>query len=196
MNYVLEGNINYTGAVISWLQNDVKLIASAKETEGLARESHPQDKTYLVPAFSGLGAPYWDSQATAVICGMTRTTGKAEIVRAALDCIVYQITDVIRIMGKASGLPIRELRVDGGPTRNGYLMQMQSDIMNIPVRVPDAEELSGIGAAYAAGLAAGIYDASVFEGLQRTSYTPDMQENLREQKYRGWQAAVDMVRTK
>lgn len=196
VNYVLEGNINYTGAVISWLQNDVKLIASAKETEGLARESHPQDKTYLVPAFSGLGAPYWDSQATAVICGMTRTTGKAEIVRAALDCIVYQITDVIRIMGKASGLPIRELRVDGGPTRNGYLMQMQSDIMNIPVRVPDAEELSGIGAAYAAGLAAGIYDASVFEGLQRTSYTPDMQENLREQKYRGWQAAVDMVRTK
>ena len=192
VNYVLEGNINYTGAVISWLQNDVKLIASAKETEGLARESHPQDKTYLVPAFSGLGAPYWDSQATAVICGMTRTTGKAEIVRAALDCIVYQITDVIRIMGKASGLPIRELRVDGGPTRNGYLMQMQSDIMNIPVRVPDAEELSGIGAAYAAGLAAGIYDASVFEGLQRTSYTPDMQENLREQKYRGWQAAVDI----
>ena len=101
VNYVLEGNINYTGAVISWLQNDVKLIASAKETEGLARESHPQDKTYLVPAFSGLGAPYWDSQATAVICGMTRTTGKAEIVRAALDCIVYQITDVIRIMGKS-----------------------------------------------------------------------------------------------
>lgn len=196
VSYVLEGNINYTGAVITWLQKDLKLIESAAETEELARAAHPQDKTCLVPAFSGLGAPYWDSQATAVICGMTRTTGRAEIVRAGLDCIAYQIADIIQIMGKASGLPIQELRVDGGPTRNGYLMQMQSDILNIPVRVPDAEELSGIGAAYAAGLAANMYDASVFERLRRTSYLPSMDEAVREDRRQCWKAAVDMVRTK
>lgn len=195
VNYVLEGNINYTGAVISWLQHDVKLIEKAGETEGLARQAHPMDRTYLVPAFSGLGAPYWDSQAKAVICGMTRTTGKAEIVRAALDCIVYQIADIVKIMGKASSLPIQELRVDGGPTKNSYLMQMQSDILNIPVRVPDAEELSGIGAAYAAGLGAGIYDSSVFEVLQRTSYMPDMEDSVRKAKCQGWEKAVEMVRT-
>lgn len=195
VNYVLEGNINYTGAVISWLQKDLKLIESAGETEALAREAHPGDKTYLVPAFSGLGAPYWDSKAAGVICGMTRTTGKAEVVRAALDCIVYQITDIIRIMSEASGISIEELRVDGGPTRNGYLMQFQSDLLDIPVRVPDAEELSGIGAAYAAGLSAGIYTEAILSRLKRRSYLPEMAEEERQRRYQGWKDAVQMVRT-
>jgi glycerol kinase len=194
VNYVLEGNINYTGAVISWLQNDLKLIESAKETEELAKSAHPQDKTYLVPAFSGLGAPYWDSKATAIICGMTRTTGKAEVVKAALDCIAYQITDIIRVMSEASGVNIEELRVDGGPTRNGYLMQFQSDLLGIPVRIPDSEELSGIGAAYAAGLSVGIYDQSIFGRTKRDTYLSRMEETDRESRYDGWKEAVQMVR--
>ena len=98
VNYVLEGNLNYTGAVITWLKDDLILISSAKETEGLAREANPADRTYLVPAFTGLGAPYWDEKATASISGITRTTGKAEVVIAALYCIAYQTTDLVRAM--------------------------------------------------------------------------------------------------
>lgn len=196
VNYVLEGNINYTGAVITWLKDEVKLISSAAETEELARGAAENDRTYLVPAFSGLGAPYWDSKASAVICGMTRTTGKAEIVRAALDCIAYQITDIVRVMGEASGIDIEELRVDGGPTRNGYLMQFQSDQLGIPVRIPEAEELSGIGAAYAAGIALGIFDKNIFEKMNRTSYTSKLEEAVRSEHYEGWKDAVGMVMTK
>lgn len=196
VNYVLEGNINYTGAVITWLKDDLKLISSAAETEGLARQAKPGDKTYLVPAFSGLGAPYWDSKAAGVICGMTRMTGQAEVVRAALDCISYQITDIVRVMSEASAIEIGELRVDGGPTKNGYLMQFQSDMLNIPVSIPESEELSGIGAAYAAGLAAGIFDDSVFGRMGRNRYVPVMEETERQSKYSGWKAAVKMVMTK
>lgn len=196
VNYVLEGNINYTGAVITWLKDDVKLIASAGETEELARAAAENDRTYLVPAFSGLGAPYWDSKASAVICGMSRTTGKAEIVRAALDCIAYQITDIVRVMREASKIAISELRVDGGPTKNKYLMQFQSDQLGIPVRIPEAEELSGIGAAYAAGIAAGIFDKNIFEKMSGTSYTSELEESVRRQRYEGWKDAVRMVMTK
>ena len=195
VSYVLEGNINYTGAVISWLKNDLKLIGDASETEALARSANPGDHAYLVPAFSGLGAPYWDSDARAAIVGMTRTTGRAEVVRAALDCIAYQITDIVKAMGESAGLPITELRVDGGPTRNAYLMQLQSDLLDIPVRIPDSEELSGIGAAYAAGLAQGIYTEDVFQVLKRSSYTPDMTPEVRTEKYEGWKEAVQRVRS-
>ena len=193
VNYVLEGNINYTGAVISWLKEDLKLIDNPGETEALARAANPGDHCYLVPAFSGLGAPYWDSRAEAAIVGMTRATGKNEVVRAALDCIAYQITDIVKAMGKSAEKPIGELRVDGGPTRNAYLMQFQSDMLGIPVRVPDSEELSGIGAAYAAGLAVGLYTDDIFNKLNRTSYKPDLDESLRVAKYDGWKKAVRMV---
>ena len=194
VNYVLEGNINYTGAVITWLKDDLKLIEGPGETEALARAANPGDKCFLVPAFSGLGAPYWDSGARAAIVGMSRTTGRNEVVRAALDCIAYQITDIVRAMGQSAGTPIGELRADGGPTRNGYLMQFQSDMLGIPVRIPDSEELSGIGAAWAAGLASGIYDKSVFDVLQRKSYEPAMAADLRDEKYSGWRDAVRRVR--
>ena len=193
VNYVLEGNINYTGAVITWLKDDLKLIESPGETEGLAAQAVKEDKTYLVPAFSGLGAPYWDSRARACLCGMSRTTGKNEVVRAALDCIAYQITDIVEAMRKSAGLPIWELRVDGGPTRNAYLMQFQSDLLEIPVQVPNQEELSGIGAAYAAGLATGIFDDAVFNRLERKSYTPKMTEEIRSEKREGWHETVRMI---
>ena len=194
VNYVLEGNINYTGAVITWLKDDLKLIDSPGETEALARAANPGDRCCLVPAFSGLGAPYWDSDARAAIVGMSRTTGKNEVVRAALECIALQITDIVKAMGESAGTPIGELRVDGGPTRNAWLMQFQSDMLGIPVRIPDSEELSGIGAAWAAGLACGLYHEEVFNVLKRTSYAPDMTAAVRNEKYALWQDAVRRVR--
>lgn len=194
LNYVLEGNINYTGAVITWLKDQVGLISDPAQTEELARRANPSDHTYLVPAFTGLGAPYWDSQAEAILCGMTRTTGRAEIVKAALECIAYQIADMAETMRKDSGIAIRELRVDGGPTKNAYLMQFQSDLLGLRVQVPKAEELSGIGAAYAAGLAIGLYrPETLFSGINRTSYLPDMAEEERERRIAGWRRAVGMV---
>ena len=194
VNYVLEGNINYTGAVITWLKDDLELISSPGETEELAKESNPADKSYLVPAFTGLGAPYWDSEATGILTGMTRTTKRKEIVRAALDCIAYQITDVIKAMSTESDIDISELRVDGGPTKNKYLMQFQSDIAHVTVQVPSSEELSGIGAAYAAGIAAGIYNKKeVLNKMTRIRFTPQMQPEERAQKYAGWKNAVEQV---
>ena len=197
VKYVLEGNINYTGAVITWLKDDLQIIQSPGETETLAENANPLDTTYLVPAFSGLGAPYWDSESKAVIYGMSRTTKKAELVKAGLESIVYQITDVVKAMEKDAGVPIAELRVDGGPTKNRYLMQFQSDMAEIPVQVPEAEELSGIGAAYAAGIAIGMYDIhTIFEGMERKKFVPAMEKNVREKKYAGWKEAVAKVLTK
>lgn len=190
VNYVLEGNINYSAASISWLKNDIGLIESAGETEALAFAANPADRTYLVPAFTGLGAPYWDAEATGMYTGMTRTTGKAELVRAALDGIAYQITDVVRAMEEDTGAELAELRVDGGPTRNRYLMQFQSDMTGRRVLVASREELSGIGAAYLAGLSLGIYDETVFDELGRTEYVPAMEEARREAKLRGWREAL------
>ena len=195
VSYVLEGNINYTGAVINWLEKDLKLVESAKETEALAATANPMDKTYLIPAFTGLGAPYWDSEARANISGISRTTGRAEIARAALDSIAYQITDVLEAMKKDAGIQMEELRADGGPTRNNYLMQFQSDMSCIRVRVPEAEELSGIGAAYMAGLALGMFDENIFNKIAGKDFVPAMDSDVRAEKYSGWKAAVGLVLT-
>jgi glycerol kinase len=191
--YVLEGNLNYTGAVITWLKDEIGLIATAQETASLASEANQADHVYLVPAFSGLGAPYWQPDARAGIIGMDRTTGKREIVRAALECIAYQITDVLKAMEQDLGQPPKELRVDGGPTKNPYLMQFQSDMASAQVLVPKTEELSGIGAAYMAGISMGILDENVFERLSRVSYHPVMESAVSEAKYAGWKDAVGRV---
>lgn len=194
VEYVLEGNVNYTGAAVKWLVEDVGLLQSPRESEEWARKANPEDRTYLVPAFSGLGAPYFDSGAKALFCGMARTTGKAELVRATVDSIAYQITDIIKVMEEASGIRVTELRVDGGPTGNAYLMQFQSDLAGIPVRVPQAEELSGIGAAYAAGIALGLYDERVFGREAKAYYRPQADEAV-EERYGGWKAAVALSRS-
>ena len=153
-----------------------------------------EDKAYLVPAFTGLGAPYWDSRAAGILCGITRTTGQKEVVRAALDCIAYQITDIIKVMAQDSGVKIQELRVDGGPTKNRYLMEFQSNVAGIPVQVPKAEELSGMGAAYAAGIGLGIYDREeLFSRIERTAFVPCMSREKAEEKYKGWKDAVNLV---
>ncbi len=129
VEYVLEGNLNYTGAVITWLKDDLQMIKSAGETDQVARSANPADRTYLVPAFTGLGAPYWDSEALAMFYGMSRTTRRAELVKAGLESIAYQITDLIRAMEQDTGMNIKEMRIDGGPTKNAYLMQFQSDML-------------------------------------------------------------------
>lgn len=193
VSYVLEGNINYTGAVISWLKDDMELIQSPSETEGLCRVAEADDSLYFVPAFTGLGAPYWNSEAKGALTGITRTTRKAEMVRAGVECIAYQISDVVNAMSQDAKTEIQELRVDGGPTRNQYLMQFQSDILNRKVLVPDAEELSGIGAAYAAGRGLGLYGDEVFTRLKRREYAPKMCEDTRVRKYNGWKDAVGHV---
>ena len=193
VEYVLEGNLNYTGAVITWLKDDMELISSPGETQLLAEQANREDELYLVPACTGLGAPYWNSRAKASIVGMDRTTRRRELVRAGLECIAYQIADVIFAMEEDSGLHIEALRVDGGPTRNKYLMQFQSDILQAGVRVPAQEELSGIGAAYMAGLALSVWNDSVFERGESTLSAPAMEEQKRDEKYTGWQMAVHSV---
>lgn len=194
ITYVLEGNINYSGAVITWLKDDMKLIDSPAETAQLARSANPADTTYLVPAFSGLGAPYWDADARAMACGMTRTTGRAEFVKAALEAIAYQITDIATVMEQAASLRIEELRTDGGATGNDYLMQFQSDILGRQVAISATPELSALGAAFMAGEAIGLYNETMLlAATGKRTLSPKMPEDVRQAKYDGWLQAVKRV---
>lgn len=193
VNYVLEGNINYTGAVVSWMQNNMGLIENPGEAEEFCQTAKNQNGLYLVPAFTGLGAPYWDTQARASIVGIDRTTGKKEIVKAGIECIAYQIVDVVNAMSEEAGVSVEELRVDGGPTKNKYLMQFQSDILNKEVLVSEIEELSGMGVAYVAGISLGIYTDKVFENRQWQTYKTQMNAESAKEKYCGWRNAVKSV---
>ena len=196
VDYVLEGNINYTGAVTKWVVEELGLLSSSKEAGPVAQSADPADTTYLAPAFTGLGAPYWDSGAKAMLYGMSRTTGRAEIVKAAEECIAYQIADVLELMGQEAGVTIQELRVDGGPTKDKFLMQFQSDILKIPVAAPEREELSGMGAAFCAGIAAGVYTREIFQSVRRRRLAPEMEETLRKTKRAGWRQAVEILLTR
>ena len=194
VEYVFEGNLNYTGAVMTWLRRDVGLIENDAEATELARAANPNDRCYFVPAFSGLGAPYWDSRASGMLTGVSRTTGRAEIAKACLECIAYQITDLTELMRRDADVELASLRVDGGPTASEYLMQFQSDMARASVEVPNLQELSGMGAAYAAGISAGIYDPDrVYEHVRRRVRAPAMDAERREELYKGWQAAVRQV---
>lgn len=199
VTYVLEGNINYSAGVISYLKDDLKLISSPQETEELARAANPKDQCYFVPALSGLGAPYFDSKARGTIVGMSRLTTRNELVKAALDSIAYQVTDVISVVRLSSvnsnGIDISELNVDGGATGNGYLMQLQADLINLPVKVPQNSELSGMGAAFMAGIAAKIYPQDIMQHQKTAcSYQPVMSEDERTAKLKGWHNAVACAR--
>ena len=171
--YILEGNIHYAGAVVTWLKDNLRLIASAREAETLAEAANPNDQTILIPAFTGLGAPYWKNDARASFSGMSRTTGRAELVRAGLDAIAYQVTDVVNAMAADSGLELRELRADGGPTKNGYLMRLQSALIKAPVRVTNDAEISAAGAAFMAGIKYGVYSKDVFGRVAGTTLYPE-----------------------
>ncbi len=194
IDYVLEGNINYTGAVITWLIRDLNLVKNPGETEKLAYEANKQDTTYLVPAFSGLGAPYWAPDARALLCGMSRITGKCEIVKAAVESIAYQIADVIGMMKEEYSTVAKRLCVDGGPTQNHYLMEFQSNILGIPVVLPKCEESSAQGAAFLAGLKAGFFEKEkIFSEQKRSRCLPTMTEEQRKMKYCGWKSAIEKV---
>ena len=189
--YVLEGNINYAGAVITWLKEDLGLFENAKDTAAMASQASPEDTAYLVPAFSGLGAPYWKDDAKAILTGMSRTTGRNEIVKAGLESIAYQVTDIVEAMNQDSGLPLTELRVDGGPTGNPWLMQFQSDMAGSRILVQKAEELSAMGAAFMAGISRGVYREDILQkDRTKTAYTPQMHAETRSRKYSGWKEAI------
>ncbi len=150
--YAFEGNIHFTGATIKWLQDELQLISSSEETELLANSIEDTEGVYLVPAFTGLGAPWWDNDARALICGMNRGTGKAHIVRAALESIAYQVKDLVTLINE-SGVELNDLRVDGGPTRNNFLMQFQADVLQTKISRSKIEEASALGALLMNGFA-------------------------------------------
>lgn len=192
-SYVLEGNINYTGATIKWLVENLELISDPKESGVIASSVEDNGGVYLVPAFVGLGAPYWDSEARAIITGMSSSTKKAHIVRAAEESIAYQIKDIIELMIDESKIPLKELRVDGGPTRDEFLMQFQADILNVPVVKVKIEELSALGSAFIAGIALGLWNNfSELIALRKIDrvFTPKMQEEEIDRLYKGWKQAV------
>ena len=190
VSYAFEGNINYSAAVISWLKNDVQLISSTAEVEPAARAANPEDTTILVPAFTGLGAPYWANDVKATFTGMTRTTGRNEIIKATLESIVYQVTGILSAMEQDSGLKIGQIRVDGGASKNGYLMQFQSDLADTVVSRPDMEEFSALGVAYMAGLKAGLLNEEVFSLAESTVFTPQMSAEKRAEKKAMWADAI------
>lgn len=192
--YVLEANLNYTGAVISWLKDQVGLIDDPGECEGCARAANPDDRCVFVPAFTGLGAPWWDSDATGMWTGITRTTGRNELVKAGLDSIAFQIADVVHLLREATGLAVGELRVDGGPTANGYLMQLQADLIHARVNVSGLRELSAAGAGYLAGRGAGVFEPGVVSGFaERRTYERQMGDSERLALKARWRAAMRQV---
>ena len=168
VEYALEGSVFVGGAVIQWVRDELRFISEARDAEYYASKVPDTGGVYLVPAFTGLGAPYWDSGAKAMLYGMSRTTGRAEIVKAAEECIAYQIADVLELMGQEAGVAIQELWVDGGPAKDKFLMQFQSDILNLPVAAPEREELSGLGAALLRGHRGG--------GVQQGDFSSRAQE--------------------
>lgn len=197
--YAFEGNIHCTGATLRWLTDQLQLIASPAETESLATSIESTNGVYLVPAFAGLGAPWWNSEAKAVICGMTLGTTKAHVVRAALEAIPYQIKDLIDLMTGQAGVKLKELRVDGGPTRNKFLMQFQADMLGATINRADLEEASALGAVVMNGLARGVWSSLEEVARLRTSdnrILPTMDEVKRAELYGGWIEAVKLVNRK
>src|SRR5690606_12714672 len=193
--YALEGSIFVAGAVVQWLRDGLKLIREAAETQGLAEASDPGQQLYLVPAFTGLGAPHWDPEARGAIFGLTRNSGPAEFARAALESVAYQTRDLLEAMRAdwpgAEGDTV--LRVDGGMTANDWMLQVLSDILGVPVDRPSVRETTALGAAWLAGMQAGIYPGPEEFGrswaLDRR-FDPQIEAGLREAKYAGWQDAV------
>ena len=199
VTYALEGSIFVGGAVVQWLRDELGLISDSSDTEYFAQKVADAAGVYVVPAFTGLGAPHWDMNARGAILGLTRGAGHDHIIRAALESIAYQTADVLRAMEEDTGIPLRELRVDGGASANNFLMQFQADIMDRPLRRPKIRETTALGAACLAGLATGVWksleDIRGSWTLDRL-YEPAMEAGKRTTLLRGWHEAVDRVRSK
>ena len=193
VQYALEGSVFVGGAVIQWVRDELRFIGEARDAEYYASKVPDTGGVYLVPAFTGLGAPYWDMYARGALVGLTRGTGRDHIIRAAQESIAYQSWDLVHAMEKDTGVPLRELRVDGGASRDAFLMQFQADMLATPVRRPVIRETTALGAAYLAGLAVGIWhDPDELRRQWRcdVSFLPHMTAEQREKNRRGWAKAV------
>jgi len=196
--YAIEGSIFVAGAAVQWLRDGLKLIAAAGDSQALAASIEHNHGVYLVPAFTGLGAPYWDPAARGALFGLTRDTGIAEIVRSALEAVCYQTRDLMAAMAADGGTKLKALRVDGGMVRNDWVMQFLADILDLPVERPVVTETTALGAAYLAGLQAGLFKstADIAKRWQRDRlFEPRMKADQREALYAGWRAAVARVRS-
>lgn len=193
VEYALEGSIFIAGAVVQWLRDELRIIDSSAQSEEYATKVDDNNGVYLVPAFVGLGAPYWDMYARGTIVGLTRGAKREHIIRAALESITYQTRDVLEAMQKDSGITLTNLKVDGGAVANNFLMQFQSDILGVPVSRPKVIETTALGAAYLAGLAVGYWkdkeEISSKWQIDR-SFKPEMDSLKREKLYKGWKKAV------
>ena len=191
--YCLEGSIAITGALVQWLRDNMRMIDTSSEVEALAATVKDSGGIYIVPAFSGLYAPYWRSDARGVIVGLTRYINRGHIARAALEATAYQTREVLEAMEKDSGVSLKALKVDGGMVANDLLMQFQADMVNVPVIRPVVAETTALGAAYAAGLAVGFwndFDELRANWKQDAVWTPNMEEQTRKDLYKGWKKAV------
>ncbi len=195
--YVLEGSVFVGGAVIQWLRDELKMIGTSAETEQIALSVPDTGGVYIVPAFTGLGAPHWDAHARGIVCGITRGTGRAHFVRAALESIAYQVVDVMHAMESDAGYDIKCLAVDGGACANNFLMQFQADVLGCKVERPAVTESTALGAAYLAGLTAGVWtDADALKKartIDRT-FTPSMPAKRRKELLVGWAQSIGRAR--
>ena len=196
VEYALEGSVFTGGAVIQWLRDELRIIHDSSDSEYFARKVADNGGVYIVPAFTGLGAPYWDMRARGVITGLTRGANRDHIIRAALESIAFQSEDVIRAMCEDMGEKIRSLKVDGGASVNSFLMQFQSDISDVTVVRPSQKEATAAGAAYLAGIAAGLFGDDLFAEAANVNavFEPKMDEKEREKLLNGWHAAVSTCR--
>lgn len=193
VNYALEGSIFIAGSAIQWLRDGLRMVETSQESEGLALASTSADEVYVVPAFTGLGAPYWDSETRGAVFGLTRGTSKEDFVKATLQSIAYQVRDVIDTMQLDAQITIPQLRVDGGAAMNGYLMQFQADILGITIARVQNLETTALGAAFLAGLAVGYWQN--LEELKKLNavgqvFHPEMEDSYKEKLYKGWKKAV------
>ena len=194
ITYALEGSIFIAGAAVQWLRDEMRLIDKSEDSEYFAQKIDDNEGVYFVPAFSGLGAPHWDMYARGTIVGLTRSTNKNHIIRAALESIAYQTKDVVDTMTEESGIDLKILKVDGGATNNRFLMQFQADILNKEIERPQVYETTALGAAYLAGLAVGFwesFDEIVKINTINSKYTPSMSEKKSENYYQNWKRALE-----
>ena len=193
VSYALEGSVFVGGAVIQWVRDELRFLSEARDAEYYASKVPDTGGVYLVPAFTGLGAPYWDMYARGALVGITRGTSREHIIRAAQESIAYQSYDLAAAMEKDTGIPLAQLNVDGGASRDGFLMQFQADILNKPVCRPVIRETTAIGAAFLAGLAVGFWkdldELRAVRALDR-QFVPAMEEDRRRALLAGWHKAV------
>lgn len=198
VSYAVEGSIFVAGAAVQWLRDGIKLISHARDSEALAEQTGDACGVYLVPAFTGLGAPYWDPRARGAIFGLTRDTGIKEIVTAGLQSVCYQTRDLLEAMGQDGAATPSALRVDGGMVENNWVMQFLADILGVPVERPEVTETTALGVAYLAGLQAGLYrdlDEVASHWHRQHRFAPRMAEGHRQKLYDGWLDAVQRVRS-